>query len=109
MADGASNRLHARHQPLIFFFGDAVGRVGNAFQDAAIDDADLAAAGADRMNASRICNSLVMPGGARQDRGEELMGNRQVIGIEPVMAHQQPSREPFAQAVLPFASTSWPT
>lgn len=93
--------LHTGDQPIIFFFRDAVGHVGNVFQYAAADDPDVSAAGMDGMDAFE---NMQLVGDARpphlENRGEKLMRNGQVIRIETVMAHQQPACEPFPQTIL---------
>jgi hypothetical protein len=96
--------LQEAEHPIGFALHDAVAPTRGLFEPPAIDDRDLTACRLDEALALEEVERLrhAGPPHAQHDR-DVIVGERNVVPLEAVVAHQEPAREPLAEVVTGVA------
>ncbi len=91
LEDGGT-RAEWPDQPAVLGFGAAIAVTGELLETDPVGDRDHAALGADGERAFKYMQRYGDPGPAyRQHHAHELVRQRDVVALDPVVAHQQPA------------------
>ena len=85
-----------RHYPLVFLLGRPVSGSRCLLQNRPVEDSDVSPRGPDCFLSLKIIEGLGNSGAphGKHDR-QVLVGHGKLTGFGPVLAHQQPTGEPF--------------